>query len=145
MKKKKVGFDIDVELLSELQAFVKSRNMKISDFYREALQEKLEREKNSLMMIYVPMNGVIEKIGIDPKKYEIELREASDKMKENVGAVNEGILREKNKNINKDAVMNKMTLSDLNLMSSETEHDPRIASLFNQFPQIMFYTTKKYI
>ena len=92
MVKKKVSFDIDQKLLSDIKSMCKIKGIKLADFFREASYKQLESEE-IFMTIFVPHDGRIEKFTIEKRKYEIDLFEASEVMKINVGAKCEGIIR----------------------------------------------------
>jgi len=89
--KKKVSFDIDEEKINEVREYCFLRNIRLSDFFREATIAKLETDKNT-MTIFIGL----EKFVIDTKHYDINIFEAEQNLKELVpNAVHEGELRVK--------------------------------------------------
>ena len=61
LTKKKVSFDIDPKILSDVQSFCDANNRKVSDFYRAAVKEKIEREKQYITIFVPRSKGIIEK------------------------------------------------------------------------------------
>lgn len=96
MGTKKVSFNIREETYDEIKDFCEKRDLKFSDFFRYASDEKLTRDALS-MTIYIPLNGKIEKFEINIDNFDVDVWEASEMMQENVGAVCEGRLM-KNEN-----------------------------------------------
>ena len=141
MKKKKVSFDIDSELYVNIQEFCKNRGIKQSDFFRDASLEKYEKEESE-MIIYVPYCGKIDKYIIDTNKYLISIWEASEEMKENVGAVCEGTIKQ---------ILTKNTFQELGMVMSNSFEDTSspIDTLLeleenNVNGQLSFFTKQKY-
>ena len=141
MKKKKVSFDIDSELYANIQEFCKNRGIKQSDFYRDASLEKYEKEENE-MIIYVPYCGKIDKYIIDTNKYLISIWEASEEMKENVGAVCEGTIKQ---------ILTKDAFKELGMVMPNAFEDTSspIDALLepeenNTSGQLSFFTKQKY-
>ena len=126
MTKKKVSFDIDQKLLSDIKSLCKIKDIKLADFFREASLKKLENEE-VFMTILVPHNGKIEKFTVEKRKYDIDLFEASEIMKINVDAKCEGVIRFSFSQNNKD------DLKGIDALIAEN-YDKKIA----------FYTTEKY-
>jgi len=129
MTKKKVSFDIDPKLLSDIRSLCKIKDIKLADFFREASLNKLETEE-VFMTILVPYNGKIEKFTVEKKEYDIDLFEASEIMKINVGAKCEGILRFSHQRSSK---LKGISLDGIDVLVKES-HDKKIS----------FYTTEKY-
>jgi len=127
MVKKKVSFDIDQQLLSNIKEICRSKGIKLADFFREASEEKINSEKK-YMAIYIPANGKVEQLQINRADYEIDLFEASHEMKINVGAACEGVLR-----VRPGTEMDKV--------------DPLIKSIINFMPDksVRFFTKLKYL
>jgi hypothetical protein len=122
MTKKKVSFDIDQKLLTDIKSLCKIKDIKLADFFRDASLRKLENEE-IYMTILVPTNGKIEKFTVEKRNYEIDIFEASQEMKINVDAKCEGVIRMK------DA-------------AGESRIDKMIME--SQDKKIAFYTTEKY-
>ena len=95
LNKKKVSFDIEPDILSDIKKYCVENKIKQSDFFRDSAKEKLERDK-SYFTILVPVNGSIQKFVINKEVYDIDIFEASESMKEAVNAKKEGVLRLKN-------------------------------------------------
>ena len=137
--KKKASFDIDPEILSDVKNLCQSRNMKVADFYRAAVEEKLKRDREYIT-IYIPVAGKIEKATIEQKIYDIDIFEASEKMKENVGAVNEGVLRFKS-----NEELSEM-FEDLSKEDQEARiYHPVIFELLQDLGKVAFFTKQKYV
>jgi hypothetical protein len=141
VKKKKVSFDIDSKLYINIQEFCKNRGIKQSDFFRDASLEKYEKEERE-MIIYVPYCGKIDKYIIDTNKYLISIWEASEEMKENVGAVCEGTIKQ---------ILTKDTFQKLGMVMPNAFEDtgsPIDALLEpeenNPSGQLSFFTKQKY-
>lgn len=124
MVKKKVSFDIDQDLLSSIKSMCSIKGCKLADFFRDASLAKLESEE-IYMTILVPANGKIEKFTIEKNEYEIDIFEASQNMKINVGAKCEGVIR---------------------LLSNTIPTSSTIDNLIigNNDAKLSFYTTEKY-
>ena len=119
-KKQKVSFDIDTDTLSDIKSLCQSRNTRVADFYRDAVREKLDREKDYITIFYLK-EGVIEKETIRKEDYKLVIFEATKKMKDNAGAINEGILSFKkggkggtNKNMDKN-----LSLEQINFFTKQ--------------------------
>lgn len=97
--KKKVSFDIEPNLLDDIKKYCAENNIKQSNFFRESAKEKLSRDKNYLTIL-VPTNEGIEKFVVNKQYYDLDMFEASQKMKEIVNAKQEGVLRLKNEYFN---------------------------------------------
>jgi len=139
MRKKKVSFDIDEKLYIDIQKVCKARGIKTSSFFRIASQEQFERYIN-LITIFIPWEGQIKKFIIpDRKSFEIELWEASETMKENVGAVCEGII--KNSEI---ARMHEGGLDNNFLDPLKELNDILQPTEFNRNGKVSFFTKEKY-
>ncbi len=92
MDKKKISFDLPEDQYEDIKKFCEKKGQKLSEYWRAASIEKLERDRNR-MIIFVFLGGKIEKLQINKRDFEINIVEASETMKENVNAVCEGILR----------------------------------------------------
>ena len=139
MKKKKVSFDIDEKLYIDIQKFCKARGIKISSFFRMASQELFDKHVN-LIIIFIPWDGQIKKFIIpDRKNFEIELWEASETMKENVGAVCEGTIK------NSEIVRMHEGVLDKNFIDPLKELDNILQPTeFNPYGKVSFFTKEKY-
>jgi hypothetical protein len=91
--KKKVSFDMDAKVLSDVQSFCKENNRKVADFYRNAVNEKLEREKKHITIYVAQPKGFIEKFSVNKEDIDIEFFEPTYNMKVNVNAAKQGIIR----------------------------------------------------
>ncbi len=133
MTKKKISFDIDDEIYAEIKDFCKGTGQKLSDYWRNASIEKLERDKSS-MTIFIPFSGTIEKFEINTKDYIIDLHDASEAMQENVSAVGEGII-----SLNKDVI----SVYESSEMKKKLDAmlEP---SQFNEEGKLAFFTKEKY-
>ncbi len=120
--KKKVSFDIDADILSDVQSFCKVNNRKISDFYRTAVKEKIEREIKHVTIYVTRPKGIIEKYTVKKDKVDIDFFEATHEMKVNVNAVMQGII----------------TISE----DSDLRFDLKSCAIENK---IHFFTKEKYI
>lgn len=134
MKKKKVSFNIEEDLLEEIKNYCDGRGFNISDFFRNASNEKMNRDRSS-MVIFVPIAGKIEKFDIDTNQYIVDLWDASEAMSENVGAVCEGTIT-----LNPNAVLP---------FYEETQSQKEIRKLlqpseYNEEGKLAFYTKEKY-
>ncbi len=78
-KKTKVSFDIDSNLLKRVKEFCLHNKLKLSDFYREAIKEKLELEKNYMEILVMSDKG-IDKYLIERFNYDITMWEADEDM-----------------------------------------------------------------
>jgi len=123
MAKKKVSFDIDEELLADIKAVCSIKKEKMADFFRDASLAKLKNEKNYLQ-IFIPLDGKIHHFAIRRDNFEVDLFEAGNDMKINVGAKCEGVLRLKN-GVNYDG-------------------KNRLFEMIQKHEKIQFYTTDKY-
>jgi len=92
LNKKKVSFDIEPKLLSDIKLYCTENNIKQSTFFRDAAKEKLERDK-SFLTILVPLDGTIKKFLVSRAMYDIDIFDASEQMQTMVGARKEGVLR----------------------------------------------------
>lgn len=133
MKKKKVSFNIEEDLVNEIKEYCDGRGFNISDFFRNASKEKIERDKNS-MTIFIPLGGKIEKFEIDVNQFEISIWDADETMLENVGAICEGTIQ-----LQQDAVLP---------LYDETPAQKNLKKLLEQnsdeIPKLSFYTKEKY-
>jgi len=131
LPKRKVSFDIDQKLLNEIKNLCDVKKIKLSDFFRDASRTKLDADVIYLS-IYVPYGGKIEHFQINRNDYEIDLFEASQQMKVNVGAECEGILRE-------------YSTQAIQIFKKEKEFD-KLEEIIKNSPEkkVAFYTTKKY-
>jgi len=125
MVKKKVSFDIDQKLLADIKTLCMNNDMKLADFFRTASLEKLKND-NTYYSIYIPINGKIEHFHIGKDMYEIDIFEADQLMKINVGAKCEGIAR---------------LFTDRGIKYKEND---KLYQLIKENGKIAFYTTKKY-
>jgi len=92
-RKEKVNFNIEPDILQRIRQVSGERGMLLSDFFRQAAEEKLKREEK-FMTIYVMTNSEgIQKITIDRGLYNISLKDASKNMQNNVEAIQEGTLK----------------------------------------------------
>jgi len=90
--KKKVSFDIDAKILSSVKSFCSSKNKKLADFYREAVEEKLKNDLSFLEVFLCSQKG-IKKINIPVvSDMEYNIYTATEEMKINVNAVKEGVI-----------------------------------------------------
>jgi len=69
--KKKVSFDIDVDLLKKIDKYVKEKDIKKSDFFRSAVEEYFEKINKDLAIVYIINNDELQKKVIDKSKYKI--------------------------------------------------------------------------
>jgi len=92
-RKTKVSFDIDSSLLSEIKQLCFVRGEKVSDFFRNASVEYFRKQKYEItIFVSSQEHGVVRvSFGHDTLQ-NIDFFEASEDMRINVGAINEGIL-----------------------------------------------------
>jgi len=140
METKKVSFNIKKETYDEIKDFCKKRDLKFSDFFRYASNEKLTRDA-LLMTIYIPMNGRIERFELNINFFNVEVWEASEAMKENVGAVCEGRLMKREDLF--DVSMCDVPHSDMKANIDRLEELLRPARETKDF-FLAFYTKEKY-
>ena len=94
MKKKKISFDLDEQIFEEIKYFCERKGIKLSDYWRSASIQKLEREGDD-MTIYGGKYGM-EEFVIKKRDYDITLYDAEPNIIELVpDAVHEGELRKK--------------------------------------------------
>ena len=79
--KKKVSFDIDEEVLSDLKGYCQATGLKLSDFFRQAVDLYLEH-KSENMFIYVSSNFQLQKFYINPAEYMINYMSVEDDLKD---------------------------------------------------------------
>ena len=87
--RKKVGFDLHEKELETVRNICKRKKIKLVDFFRDAVNAKIDKE-NKYMTIYVIHNMTIKELTIRTELYDILLDNASDEMKKNVSAEQEG-------------------------------------------------------
>jgi len=134
MVKKKVSFDIDPKLLSDIKKFCSNKSIKLADFFRGASQEKLDND-NSFITIFVAHEGKIEKYLISKEYYTWDMYSASDEMKINADAECEGYVR-----IKREFVLDEE--KQVAPTASKSELNELIAS--SKERSIAFYTKVKY-
>lgn len=92
-KKEKVNFHIESDTLHRIRQVSEDRGMLLSEFFRQASEEKLKKEEK-FMTIYVMTDSTgIQKITIERGLYHISLKDASKNMQDNVQAIQEGTLK----------------------------------------------------
>ena len=87
--RKKVGFDLHEKELETVRNICKRKKIKLVDFFRDAVQAKIDKE-NKYMTIYLIHGTTIKELTIRTELYDIMLNNVSDEMKKNVGAEQEG-------------------------------------------------------
>lgn len=136
--KKKVSFDMEPGLLSDVRSLCESRGITPADFYRDAVKEKLERDARHWITIYIPIMGDIEKVTVDMTWYELELFEASDMMRDDFDAVHQGILRKKS------PTADEQTFTDWASGESSRAHNPVILEILGELGRVYFFTKNRY-
>lgn len=130
MVKKKVSFDIDQELLEEVRQLCKTKQIKLSEFFRDAAREKLDNDR-AYLSVYVAIDGVVKNYSVERTHFEIDLHEAGQEMRVNVGAECEGIARLK---MDGFAMEERRGKEESDFEKVITENGGKVK----------FYTTKKY-
>ena len=139
--KKKVSFDIDPGILSDVQSLCRSRGIRPADFYRDAVKEKMEKDAGKWITIYIPKAGKIVKTTIDINWYRLQVFDASEMMRNDFGAVHEGILREKSEDEIEELVENRKYNFD---QISQREHETVISEILADRGEVSFFTKNRY-
>lgn len=87
--RKKVGFDLYEKELETVRNICKRKKIKLVDFFRDAVNAKIDKE-NKYMTIYLIHGTTIKELTVRTELYDILLDPASEEMKKNVGAQQEG-------------------------------------------------------
>lgn len=132
-ERKKVSFDLSVSELTHVRGIIERKGMKLADFFREAVQDKIRKE-NKYMTIYVFDFGAIKKLTILAANYDITIRDASEEMIENVGAGSEGTLTRKEDRSEIESSKDPIIAFD----------DPVIEALLEKHGEVHFFTKDKY-
>ncbi len=134
VEKQKVSFDIPVSEYNQVKEIVdRTPGMKLADFYRGAVQDKIKKE-NKYMTIFVFDFGMIKKLTVLTANYDIVIREASEEMIENVGAGSEGTLTRKEDRSEIESSTDPIIVFD----------DPIIEALLDKNGEVRFFTKNKY-
>jgi len=93
MSKKKVSFDIDNRLLSDIKSLCTAEDIKLSEFLRGAAEDGFEKLKEAsekrLLFIISTEHGIVKRSVDMSNMFSVEYS-ASQEMQENVNAKEEG-------------------------------------------------------
>ncbi|MDQ7083890.1 MAG: hypothetical protein Q9M36_02725 [Sulfurovum sp.] len=138
-KNKKVSFNMEEGIFEKIKVYTSARDIQMSDFFRSAAVEKLERDYNA-MTIFIMWRGNIKKFNINRNDYSLIIWEASEEMIENVGAVSQGKI--------KDKISTEEMLYGTKIITKPQELENIFKNLSNlpnnEKPSIEFYTKEKY-
>jgi len=124
----------DKEVVDNLNVMCEERGITISDFVREAIQEKYDRETN-LMEIFIIDSKKIKKFTIDTTRYNISITDPTHDMKINADAKNEGEITIPNVCGN---------LTEIKATRYEFKSDDAFYKKLEEEKKIYFFTKKKY-
>ncbi len=147
-KKEKVNFNIEQDTLQRIRQVSEERGMLLSEFFRQAAEEKLKKE-DKFMTIYIMMDSLgIQKITIEKGLYNIVLKDASKNMQNNVEAIQEGrleLLSDEKWEEYADEVLSHDDNNDLiPVLNYSMYIDPTIEKLFETRDIVYFFTKIKY-
>jgi hypothetical protein len=104
--KKKVSFDIEEEILEDIKIFCKTRNVTLSNFYRQAVVEYLQDDISN-QFIFIVVNNKIKRFLIDINSYSIMYYKEINSNLKKMNVVSQGQIILK-KNFGNNEELNKM-------------------------------------
>jgi len=93
MQKKKISFDIDEDDFKKIKILIEKNNMGQGEFLRKAIKKMIESFNEKTLNIFIAHKGNIELFVIEKNDYEINMWDASSKMKTFVCAKKEGEIK----------------------------------------------------
>lgn len=94
--KKKVSFDIEVDVLESINNYCELNNVKKSDFFREAATKYFNEKKKFLECLFFDdENNIFRKLMIEENNYNIQFFDIDPKQREITGFSRIAIIEEK--------------------------------------------------
>ncbi len=107
--KKKVSFDIEIDVLSSIKAWCIDNQVKQSDFYREAAIKHFgEVNSNKELYFFNNKTNKMIKLNIDLNFYDFEEYEAEDEIKSAFGIKKIVLVKRRKDNEEKDSIVSKL-------------------------------------